>query len=393
MPKAKLTERLIATTVCPEDKATINLIDTEVHGLVAEIRRQGTGTYYLRYTDVRGKRRHHRLGRVGGISLSDARKAAQRVNGQIARGEDPREKKATQRATPTVSEFVSSSFLPFLKSYKRDRVSDESLLRNHILPAIGDLYMDEVRRQHLVDLFTQHQIDHKPGSTNRVIVLVRHLFNTAIKWEVPGVTKNPSAGIPKIADESQRQRFLTVEEAQRLMTAVEQSQSKMLKYIVAMLLLTGARRNEVLHARWEDFDFSSRQWRLPKNKSAKPRYIPLSDAAIKLLETVPRVDDCPYAFPNPDTGKPYTQVYYAWDTARKKAGLEDLRIHDLRHSFASFLVNSGRSLYEVQNLLGHARPVTTQRYAHLSQQTLHEATGSVGASLERALTQPVIEAA
>jgi len=382
MPKVKLTEKLLEQTHCAAGKRSTNLIDTEVHGLMAEIRSNGTGTFYLRYTDSRDKRRHYRLGRVGGLTLADARKAAQKVNGQVARGEDPREEKAEHRATPTVAQFVSGSFLPYLLSYKRDRVSDESLLRNHILPAIGDLYMDEVRRQHLVDLFTQHQIDHKPGSTNRVIVLVRHLFNTAIKWEVPGVTKNPSKDIPKIADEGQRQRFLSVEEAQRLMRAVEESNSKMLKYIVAMLLLTGARRNEVLHAKWEDFDFSARQWLLPKNKSARPRYIPLSDAAIRLLETVPRVYDCPYAFPNPDTGKPYMQLFNSWDTARRRAGLEDLRIHDLRHSFASFLVNSGRSLYEVQNLLGHARPATTQRYAHLSQETLMDATGEVGRAIE-----------
>jgi len=393
MPKVKLTERLIERTQCPSDKRTINLIDTETHGLMVELRANGTGTFYLRYTDQRGKRRHYRLGRTNGLSVADARKAAQRVNGQIAMGVDPQEEKAEHRATPTVAEFVSRSFLPFLLSYKRDRVSDESLLRNHILPAIGHLHMDEVRRQHLVDLFTQHQISHKPGSTNRVIVLVRHLFNTAIKWEVPGVTKNPSKDIPKVANEGQRQRFLSVEEAQRLMQAVEASQSKMLKYIVAMLLLTGARRNEVLHAKWADFDLSSRQWVLPKNKSAKPRYIPLSEAAVRLLERVPRFDDCPYAFPNPDTGKPYVQIFTAWDTARKQAGLEDLRLHDLRHAFASFLVNSGRSLYEVQHLLGHARPVTTQRYSHLTQETLMDATSAVGSTLEEAFAKPLIEAA
>lgn len=393
MPKVKLTEKLLEHTHCPSHKRTINLIDTDTHGLIVELRANGTGTFYLRYNDLRGKRRHYRLGRTSGLSVADARKAAQRLNGQIAMGLDPQEDKTEHRATPLVSSFVLESFLPYLRSYKRDWKSDWSLLKNHVLPAIGDLHVDEVRRQHLVDMFTRHQIDHKPGSTNRVIVLVRHMFNTAMKWEVPGITKNPSKDIPKIANEGQRQRFLSVEEAQRLIRAVESSQSKMLKYVVVMLLLTGARRNEVLNAQWQDFDLSARQWALPKNKSARPRYIPLSDASIRLLETVPKIEDCPYAFPNPNTGKPYTQIYYAWDTARKKAGLDDLRIHDLRHSFASFLVNSGRSLYEVQHLLGHARPVTTQRYAHLSQETLHEATGSVGASLEKAFAQPVIEAA
>ncbi|KAF0279165.1 tyrosine-type recombinase/integrase [Spiribacter aquaticus] len=381
MPTAKLTASLLEKTTCPKDKAKIDLIDTEVHGLVAEIRRQGTGTYYLRYTDHRGKRRYHRLGRIGSMSLGDARKAAQKANGRIAMGHDPREEKATQRATPTVSAFIDESFMPYLKSYKRDWYTDWSLIKNHIRPPIGDLHMDEVRRQHLVDLFTRHQVGHKPGSTNRVIVLVRHLFNCAVKWEVPGVTKNPSKGIPLVANENQRQRFLTVEEAQRLMAAVEQSDSPMLKYIVAMLLLTGARRNEVLHARWQDIDFNSRQWLIPKTKSARTRYIPLSDAALRLIEQVPRVEGCEYIFANPKTGKPFVQIWYPWDTARKRAGLDDLRIHDLRHSYASFLVNAGRSLYEVQHLLGHARPVTTQRYAHLAQETLFEASNQAAAAM------------
>ena len=384
MPTAKLTASLLEKTTCPQDKAKIDLIDTEVHGLVAEIRSGGTGTFYARYTDHRGKRRYHRLGRIGSMTLTDARKAVQRVNGQIAMGNDPREEKAAQRATPTVSAFIDESFMPYLKSYKRDWYTDWSLIKNHIRPTIGDLHIDEVRRQHLVDLFTRHQVDHKPGSTNRVIVLVRYLFNCALKWEVPGLKKNPSEGIPLVANENQRQRFLTVEEAQRLMAAVEESDSPMLKYIVAMLLLTGARRNEVLHARWRDVDFHSRQWSIPKNKAARTRYIPLSDAAIGLLEKVPRVEGCEYIFANPKTGKPFVQIWYPWDTARKKAGLDDLRIHDLRHSFASFLVNSGRSLYEVQHLLGHARPVTTQRYAHLAQETLFEASNQAAATMASA---------
>jgi integrase len=324
------------------------------------------------------------------MSIADARKAAQRLNGQIAMGIDPRQEKAEQMATPTVERFIEDSFLPYLKSYKRDWRTDWSLMKNHILPGIGPLHLDEVRRQHLVDLFTHHQVDHKPGSTNRVIILVRHLFNTALKWEVPGLSKNPSAGIPLVANENQRQRFLSTEEAQRLMAAVEASDSAMLKYIVAMLLLTGARRNEVLHARWADIDWDSRQWLIPKAKSARPRYIPLSDAAIRLLSRIPRNEKCDYIFANPKTNKPYNQIYYAWDTARRRAGLDDLRIHDLRHSFASFLINNGRSLYEVQHLLGHARPVTTQRYAHLSQETLLDATSQVGKALESAMDVPAL---
>ena len=100
------------------------------------------------------------------------------------------------------------------------------------------------------------------------------------------------------------------------------------------------------------------------------RHVPLSDGAITILSTVPRSPKCPWTFANPETGKPYVSIFCSWNTVRKQAGLANLRIHDLRHSFASFLVNSGRSLYEVQKILGHTQIKTTQRYAHLSQDSL-----------------------
>jgi hypothetical protein len=154
----------------------------------------------------------------------------------------------------------------------------------------------------------------------------------------------------------------------------------MLQYIIPMLILTGARKREVLDARWEDFDFERRLWRIHTTKLGKPRFVPMSDGVINLLESVPR-HGCEWAFSNPKTLKPYVSIYYSWDTARREAGLEDVRIHDLRHSYASFLVNAGRSLYEVQRLLGHTQIKTTQRYAHLSHDTLLDATNSVNTAL------------
>ena len=105
--------------------------------------------------------------------------------------------------------------------------------------------------------------------------------------------------------------------------------------------------------------------------------MPLSTGALHLLASIPRREGCPWAFANPKTGKPYVSFYISWNTARNKAGLADVRIHDLRHSFASFLVNAGRSLYEVQKILGHTQVKTTQRYAHLSQGTLIDAADEV----------------
>ena len=107
----------------------------------------------------------------------------------------------------------------------------------------------------------------------------------------------------------------------------------------------------------------------------------MSDGVVKILGTIPRQLDCEWVFPNPDTGKPFASIFYAWDRARRLAGLADVRLHDLRHSHASFLVNSGRTLYEVQHILGHTQVKTTQRYAHLSHETLLAATNSVNTAL------------
>ena len=156
-----------------------------------------------------------------------------------------------------------------------------------------------------------------------------------------------------------------------------------------MLLLTGARLSEVLNAQWKDFDTVAKVWTIEFNKSGKTRYVPLSDSAIQLIENMPRIEGCPYSFANPQTKEPYTSIHYAWDTVRKRAGLADLRIHDLRHSFASFLVNGGRSIYEVQKILGHTQIRTTQRYAHLSQETLLEAASTAMNSVPALASLPI----
>ena len=197
----------------------------------------------------------------------------------------------------------------------------------------------------------------------------------------PGITKNPTAGVPLLEENNKMERYLTKDEAQRLYVQMQASENTMLQYIIPMLIMTGARKREALDAKWADFDLTKCLWRIPISKSGKARHVPISDGVLQLLASVREVQmtwpaamlSCPWAFPNPQTGKPYVSFFIAWNTARTKAGLADVRIHDLRHSFASFLINNGRSLYEVQKILGHTQVRTTQRYAHLSPDTLQEA--------------------
>jgi integrase len=189
---------------------------------------------------------------------------------------------------------------------------------------------------------------------------------------------NPCVGVEPVRDNGARERYLTVAEVQRLFEELDGNRNVQVGQVIRLLLYTGARKREVLDARWEHLDLERRTLTVPVSKSGRPRHIPLSDAALELLRGLPRDPAIPWVFFNPRTGKPPVSVFYAWDTIRKRVGLGEVRMHDLRHTFASFLVSSGRSLYEVQALLGHHDPKVTMRYAHLSPHALVEAANVVG---------------
>ena len=370
MAKYTLTQAFVEKATCQADKKKIDYCDTKTTGLLLKVFPSGKKVFYLRCYNLRKKLMEIKLAPANVLKLSQVRELALQHLAEIAMGRDPFEAKKGLKNVPIFAVFVAEFYLPHIKTYKRSVETDQSLLKNHLLPALGKMHLDEILRGDMVKLFAKHRETHMPGSTNRIIILSRYIFNLALKWETPGVTRNPTAGIPLLPENNKKERFLTEEEAKRLFAVLEESEAPMLKYIVAMLLFTGARKNELLQSKWSDFNLEKQQWTIEFNKSGKPRYVPLSEAALQVLRSLPRIKGCLYPFANPDTQKPFVQIYYAWDTARKKAGMPDLRIHDLRHSFASFLVNNGESLYCVQKLLGHTQIKTTQRYSHLSQDSL-----------------------
>lgn len=324
------------------------------------------------------------------LNLADARRLAEKLLRDVAHGRDPRHERAQTRQVPTFAQFIDEQYLPYIKSYKRSWSTDISLLKNHLLPRFGKCHLDEITRQDIVKMHAERKASGAaPGSANRLLIMMRYIFNLTLKWEVPGVGVNPCKGIPLMEENNKMERYLSVDEAERLYGAVCKSDNAMLKFIVPMLILTGARKREVLDARWDDFDLSRRLWRIPISKSGKARHVPLSDGALALLAALPRPDGCPWAFANPETRKPYVSVFYAWNTARQSVGLADVRMHDLRHSFASLLINSGRTLYEVQHILGHTQVKTTQRYAHLSQDTLLAAANAATLAVGAVMRPPV----
>lgn len=376
MPKLDLTQAFVKKTKVPENLNSIDHYDERMTGLLLKVLPSGRKTYYIRYKNPKKVNCQRKIGNAEILSLSQARALARRKLVEIAMGEDPF-KDAPVNLSPTLEAFAENDYIPYVKTYKKSWEMDISRIRNHLLPYFGTMRMKDIEKRDVVQLINDQLPTYKPGSINRVIILLRYMFNLAIKWEVEGVFRNPTAEIPLLKENNQVERFLSTEEAKALLIAIKPSKNPMLQHIVSMLILTGARKREVLDAKWEDFDMERTSWRIPNTKAGKARIVPLSDTATSLLTKLKKKKSSPYAFANPITLKPYKSIYYSWHTARKEAGLDDVRIHDLRHSFASFLVNAGRSLYEVQTLLGHTQIKTTQRYAHLSTTSLRAASNEV----------------
>jgi integrase len=362
---------------CPADKKKVDYFDLEQRGFMLEVRCSGGKTFYQRYTDLRGRERQFKIGPADVLGLSAARKKGRSISAQALVGSDPQARRSELRATPTLGELVRDRYLPHVQSYKRSWKTDETVLRVHALPLLGSVYVDQVRSEPIAAIVQKmREQGYATGTTNRVVIVLRHIFNLARKWRIPGVTENPTAGIV-LAPDVNRERFLSIEAAQRLIASIEQDENEVARKAIMLLLLTGARRNEVTHARWEHVDWERRTLLVPLSKSGKPRSIALNASALALLESIRRSDRSPYIFPAPTTDRPSPSLYFPWQRIRVRAGLPDLRLHDLRHSFASFLVNNGVSLYVVQGLLGHAHTRYTQRYAHLTPDTLLDAAETV----------------
>ena len=377
MPRVRLTSIFVRSAICPSDKKKIDFFDVEQRGFMLEARCSGGSTYYQRYTDARGRERQFRIGPSDVLSLAEARRKARTVVAQALVGTDPQSQRAELRKIPTLKELVRDRYLPHVKSYKRSWQTDETVLRLHILPHLGSEYIDQVRAEPIAALVQKmRERGYATGTTNRVVIVLRHIYNLARKWRIAGVVENPTAGI-NLAPDVNRERYLSIDEAQRLISSIRQDENQVAADAIMLLLLTGARRNEITHARWEHVDWERRTLLVPLSKSGKPRSIALNAPAIELLRSLKPLDGCPYIFPSPATGRPSPSLYFPWHRMRMRADLADLRLHDLRHSFASFLVNNGVSLYVVQGLLGHAHTRYTQRYAHLTPDTLLDAAETV----------------
>ncbi len=356
----------------PEGAAKVRIFDDRLAGFIAEQRRGGV-TFYLRYADARHRSHEIKLGRLGDVTVDQARRRAEQLKASVSLGADPAAEAAQRRAVPTLAEFVRDRYLPHVRERLRSGSNIEGQLRLRILPALGRRPLDEVRQDDVAALRRRLVGEGLAAATvNRHLATVRAMFNLALKWQLYQ-GRNPAAS-PGMLREAHRDRYLTAEQTQALIRALDLEANQDAAAALALLTVTGARRSEVLLATWANVDLNRGMLTVPRSKSGRTRHVPLAPFAVAVLErqAARREAGNDHVFPSRRRdGRPLEGLRKPWARAKRAAGLPaDLRIHDLRHSFASALANAGTPLNEIGTVLGHTQLSTTTRYAHHSPQRL-----------------------
>ena len=384
MPVVKLTPGFVASAFCPEGQKRIEYCDEDVPGLYLLVGAAGTtATFFLRYKNSAGKTCHAKIGRTSEVSLADARKQALMLKADIAAGSDPRAQELSKPAVLTFADFYKEHYLPHVKARNRSWAKDDGMFRNRIQAKFGDLALGQIARQQVQAFHTElRSTGLSAASCDHHVKFIRHALNLAVEWQM--LEHNPIAGIRLFNEDNKVEHYLDAAQLERLLDVLNTDSCRSVCNVALFLLSTGARLNEALKATWDQIDKENRVWRIPASisKSKRIRSVPLNDSAIELLGKLECKDNTAYLFYSQKTGERLLNVHKVWDRLRKEANLPHLRIHDLRHQYASILVNSGRTLYEVQHILGHSDPQVTQRYAHLSTKSLQDAANSVSVMLK-----------
>lgn len=380
MPVMNFTPAFMASgLIVPPGKQKIEYSVADEPGLFVECRASAKAipTWYLRLKNAKGTNTYRKLGTVREVSLVQAKRMARQL--KVEHANAPKEEAMPEpvKSDMTLDKFVTDYVNPHNKMRKRSHWRDLQLF-TRIGAKFGHLKLCEIKRHEVQqfhnDLVTVDKL--APATADHHVVYLRRVLSLAVQWEY--VEKNVLANIPLMKVDNKVERYLSDDEVKRLVDVLTTDLAFGASYLLLYLLSTGARLNEAMQAKWDQVDLEKGIWRIPatNSKSKKTRSVPLNESAIWVLGQLWTQGRHEYLFVNEATKKPWVTITRAWYRLRAKAGIENLRVHDLRHSFASFLVNGGRSLYEVQQILGHSDPKVTMRYAHLSTKALQDAANT-----------------
>ena len=383
--KAKLTVRCVEG-ITP-GASDIICWDTELANFACKVTPRGRRTYFLYYRTNDRVQRRPTIGVHGPMRPEAAREIARRWLADVAQGKDPSQSRTDSRTAPIVRDLCERYMAEYAVTRKKPTSirNDRQLIDSHLLPALGTKKVAAVTRTNVMDL--HHKLRATPYLANRVVALISKMFALAERWGMRADGTNPAKNIDRYKEEM-RERYLTSDEVARLWRvlnsdAATATASTSAVAAIKLLMLSGRRLNEVLSLQWAWVDLDAKLLRLPDTKGGKLT-VSLADAALSLLRQLKdKSGQHLYVIPGSIKGKPLVNLQKPWRALRAIAGLEDVRIHDLRHTFASIGAGMGMSLHMLGRLLGHTQASTTSRYAHLAQSPVQAAADAIGAELMR----------
>lgn len=372
---ARITKTFV-DSLTPPARGQVLHWDSEMKGFGVRIVPGGRKTYVTQGR-VNGKSIRVTIGPHGVFTAEQARNEARQRLAQMARGSDPRRAAAADHVAMTMSQLADNYMEKHARPHKSEKSVNEdlSILKLKILPALGSQAVSDVSVHDIQGLMAELRTT--PVSANRTRALLSKMFSLAIDWGQR--LDNPIQRITKYP-EHKRTRWLSKDEIARVLDALNNVPHQPAADALRFILLTGARKSEVLLAEWSHFDLQRREWRKPveNTKQRREETIPLSDMAVDLLLQIQRNSGDTWVFPGSRKGTRLHDLKIPWQLVREAANLPGVRIHDLRHTFASHLASSGQSLFVIGKLLGHSHAQTTARYAHLANEPLRQAANTFG---------------
>lgn len=385
--------------------------DAEQTGFGLRVGRDGAKSFVVKYLTTDGRQKWFTLGTYGDLTPKEARDEAARVRSAAARGEDPQSEKLKSRKAETVAELCDKYLKEGCATKKASTLAtDRGRIKRHIKPLLGgrrvkDITHNDIKRFMIAVAEGKTSVDERTGprgrarvsggkgTASRTVGLLGGIFAFAVAEDMR--PDNPVHGVKRYPDR-RGERFLSPQELARLGDALSKAErngtSPIAINVLRALILTGCRKSEILELLWNEVDFEQGYLRLTDSKT-REKAVPLGASALELFASIPRMSGNPYVFPGMGEGIHLVGLPKIWERIRKMADLDDVRLHDLRHSFASVGAGAGIGLTIVGKLLGHRDPKTTARYSHVANDPARTAADLISSEISEAMKPQITSAA
>ena len=371
--KLLFTKKELDALPPPENGQQAYHYDSKVQGLSIGVSPKDRKTFIL-YRKIQGRPERIKLGRYPDLSIEQARGMASKINAEIAQGENPAQRKRAIRSEMTLRELFLDYLERHAKVHKKSWQEDEAQFRRY-LGSLRHRKLSEIRKPNILALHVKVGRENGPYAANRLLALLRAMFNKAQDWGWEGI--NPARGLRKFREYS-RDRFLMADEVGTFLQALKEEPNETIRDYILVSLLTGARKANVMAMRWKDLQLNRSVWRIPETKIGEWQLIPLVPEVSKLLRDREKKATNEWVFPGPGRTGHLVEPKTTWKGILKRARIENFRMHDLRRTLGSWQATTGASLTVIGKTLGHKNPNTTAIYARLDlepvRKSVHDAT-------------------